>query len=106
MTSSSSPAFTPEAVRFLRALRRHNDREWFRERKAEYERHVRQPMEGLIARLDREFRVFAPEIAASPAVSLFRIYRDTRFSEDKSPLKTQVGAVFPHRELGRKAGAC
>lgn len=106
MAAARLPVFTPAALTFLRALKRNNDREWFRERKDEYVRLVRQPMESLIERLDHEFRHFAPEIAAAPAVSLFRIYRDTRFSEDKSPLKTQVGAVFPHRDLGRKAGAC
>lgn len=106
MATSPSPAFAPAALTFLRALKRNNDREWFRQRKADYERHVRGPMVALIERLDHEFRAFAPEIDASPAVSLFRIYRDTRFSEDKTPLKTQVGAVFPDRRLGKKNGAC
>lgn len=106
MARQPQPVFPPAALSFLRALKRHNDRDWFRERKAAYERDVRGPMIALIERLDVAFRDFAPEIAASPAVSLFRIYRDTRFSEDKSPFKTQTGAVFPHRRLGRKAGAC
>jgi uncharacterized protein (TIGR02453 family) len=96
--------FTRKTVSFLRALKRNNDREWFKARKAEYERHVREPMIALLARLAEDFRSFAPELMADPKVSLFRIYRDTRFSEDKSPLKTHAAAHFPNRKL-RKAGS-
>lgn len=96
--------FTRKTVAFLRALKRNNDREWFKARKAEYEQHVRGPMIALLAQLAEEFRRFAPELVADPKVSLFRIYRDTRFSHDKSPLKTQAAAHFPHRAL-RKQGA-
>jgi uncharacterized protein (TIGR02453 family) len=91
--------------RFLRALKRNNDREWFRARKAEYEQHVRGPMIELLARLAGDFRTFAPELMADPKVSLFRIYRDTRFSENKSPLKTHVAAYFPPRGFPRPEGA-
>jgi uncharacterized protein (TIGR02453 family) len=99
----SSP-FTRKTVAFLRALKRNNDREWFKARKAEYETHVRAPMIALLERLADDFRSFAPELVADPKVSLFRIYRDTRFSADKTPLKTNAAAHFPHRRL-RKAGA-
>ena len=99
----SSP-FTRKTLAFLRALKRNNDREWFRARKAEYEAHVRAPMIALLARLADDFRGFAPELVADPKVSLYRIYRDTRFSEDKTPLKTHVAAHFPHRRL-RRTGA-
>jgi uncharacterized protein (TIGR02453 family) len=105
MVASPRPAFTPETLTFLRALARNNDREWFRAHKDEYEQSVRGPMIAVIERLATEFREFAPELVASPSQSLFRIYRDTRFSADKSPLKTHVAAVFPHRELGRLNGA-
>jgi uncharacterized protein (TIGR02453 family) len=97
--------FTPKTLSFLRALERNNDREWFRERKGDYERHVRGPMVELIARLARDFRSFAPDLIAEPKVSLYRIYRDTRFGSDKSPLKTHVAARFPARGLGRTDGA-
>lgn len=97
--------FTKKTVSFLRALRRHNDRDWFRGHKDDYETHVRQPMIEVLERLARDMRTFAPEIVSDPKVSLFRIYRDTRFSEDKRPLKTQIGAHFPDRELGRGMGA-
>ena len=100
----SSP-FTSKTLAFLRALKRNNDREWFRARKDEYERHVRAPMIEVIGRLAADFRSFAPEMVADPKVSLFRIYRDTRFSEDKTPLKTHVAARFPPRGLTKGSGA-
>jgi uncharacterized protein (TIGR02453 family) len=96
--------FTRKTVTFLRTLKRNNDREWFKARKAEYETHVRGPMVALLAQLAEDFRSFAPELVADPKVSLFRIYRDTRFSADKTPLKTNAAAHFPDRRL-RKAGA-
>jgi uncharacterized protein (TIGR02453 family) len=99
------PRFSAKAIRFLRALKRNNDREWFRARQNEYEELLRAPMMAIVEALSRDLRAFAPELIASPKVSLFRIYRDTRFSEDKSPLKTQVAAVFPHKDLPRIGGA-
>jgi uncharacterized protein (TIGR02453 family) len=100
----SSP-FTRKTLSFLRALKRNNDREWFRARKADYEAHVRAPMIEVLTRLAADFRRFAPELIADPRVSLYRIYRDTRFSEDKSPLKTHVAAHFPTRGFPRNEGA-
>jgi uncharacterized protein (TIGR02453 family) len=100
----SSP-FTPSTLRFLRALKRNNDRDWFKARREQYERDVKGPMVALIEQLAADFRTFAPEIVASPRLSLFRIYRDTRFSEDKSPLKTHVAASFRWRGFGKGEGA-
>lgn len=99
------PRFTTETLRFLRALKRHNDREWFKARKDEYEEHVRAPMIAVIEQLATDLKAFAPELVASPKASLYRIYRDTRFSEDKTPLKTHAAAVFPWRGLARHEGA-
>jgi uncharacterized protein (TIGR02453 family) len=100
----SSP-FTPKTLAFLRALKRNNDRDWFREHKDAYERHVRGPMIQAIERLAVDMRKFAPELTADPKTSLYRIYRDTRFSEDKTPLKTNAAAVFPPRGFPRHEGA-
>src|SRR5687767_11871337 len=97
--------FTSKTLAFLRALKRNNNRDWFRARKQEYEAHVRQPMIELLAWIRRDLRTFAPELVADPKVSLYRIYRDTRFSEDKTPLKTHVAAHFPSRAFGRAGGA-
>ena len=96
--------FTRKTLAFLRAIKRNNDREWFKARKADYEMHVRQPMIELLARLAVDFRTFAPELVADPKVSLYRTYRDTRFSGDKTPLKTHAAAHFPHRRLGKSGG--
>jgi uncharacterized protein (TIGR02453 family) len=100
----SAPPFTPRTLSFLRSLTRHNDREWFRERKEQYELHVRGPMAALIDRLAADFQSFAPELVATPAC-IYRIYRDTRFSDDKTPLKTHIAASFPWRGLPRHQGA-
>ena len=104
MGRDSSP-FTSKTVSFLRSLKRNNDREWFRARKDQYDTHVRLPMIAVVERLAEDFRRFAPELIASPKQSLFRIYRDTRFSDDKKPLKTHAAAVFRTRELPRPQGA-
>jgi uncharacterized protein (TIGR02453 family) len=97
--------FTRKTLSFLRSLKRNNDRDWFRARKAEYEQHVRAPMIDVLARLAGDFRTFAPDLVSDPKVSIFRIYRDTRFSSDKSPLKTAVAAHFPSRRFARNDGA-
>ncbi len=99
------PGFPKDALRFLRLLKRHNNREWFLEHKGIYETSVKRPMEQLITALSHDFDQFAPEMVASPKVSAYRIHRDTRFSKDKSPYKTHVAAVFPHKRLGKHEGA-
>ena len=102
---SATAPFTPATLTFLRALKRNNNRAWFLERKADYERDVQRPMQLVIERLGREFESFAPEQMADPKKSLYRIWRDTRFSGDKRPLKTNVAAVFPHRRGTRHTSA-
>jgi uncharacterized protein (TIGR02453 family) len=97
--------FSPKALSFLRSLKRNNRREWFRARREQYDELLRAPMLEIIRRLDADFRSFAPDLVASPKVSLYRIYRDTRFSPDKAPLKTHVAAVFPCRGLQKHQGA-
>ena len=104
MTRFSNP-FSPKTVSFLRSLKRHNDREWFRARRDQYDAHVHGPMVGVIEQLAQDFRRFAPELIAAPKQSLFRVYRDTRFSSNKKPLKTHAGAVFRTRDLPRPQGA-
>src|SRR5262245_43137244 len=100
-----SPRFTPATLTFLRALKRNNRREWFNAHRDGYESHVRQPMTAIVEQLAVDFRHFAPEMSASPKRSMYRIYRDTRFSENKAPYKTHVAAVFPTRGLPKHEGA-
>jgi uncharacterized protein (TIGR02453 family) len=98
-------AFPTEGLKFLRSLKRHNNREWFQQHKSTYENFVKRPMEELISALAEDFPKFAPEMIASPKASAYRIYRDTRFQKDKSPYKTHVAAVFPREGLGKHEGA-
>ena len=100
-----APRFSVETLRFLRALKRNNRREWFNAHREDYEAHVRQPMTAIVERLAEDFRGFAPELVASPKVSIYRIHRDTRFSDNKLPYKTHVAAVFPTRGLEKHEGA-
>src|SRR5258708_27396863 len=80
MNNQTFSAFPKEGLQFLRSLKRHNNREWFQKHKGIYEKHVKQPMADLIDAMAKEFQQFAPEMIASPRVSAYRIYRDTRFS--------------------------
>ena len=103
--TGTAPRFSDKTLKFLRALKRNNRREWFNAHRDDYEQHVRQPMTAIVERLAEDFRGFAPELVASPRLSMYRIYRDTRFSENTSPYKTHVAAVFPTRGLLKHEGA-
>ena len=98
-------SFPAETLRFLRALKRNNRREWFEAHRGDYEQYVRRPMTAIVERLAVDLRGFAPELIAAPKVSMYRIYRDTRFSHDKKPYKTHIAAVFPTRGLAKHEGA-
>jgi uncharacterized protein (TIGR02453 family) len=93
--TSTFAGFKPEAVQFLVDLAANNERAWFQPRKAEYERLLKEPLEQLMAALAERFEARGIPLRADPAKSPFRIYRDVRFSKDKSPYKTNVGASFP-----------
>lgn len=97
--------FERAAITFLRELKANNDREWFQPRKEEYERLVREPMLRAVEAVNRKFESVAPEYVTDPAKAVYRIYRDTRFSPDKTPYKTHVGALLWHRRLGKNGGA-
>lgn len=98
------PGFRPEALDFLVGLALNNERSWFQPRKADYEALLKEPLERLCSALDSEFRARGIPLAADPARSPFRIYRDVRFSKDKSPYKTNVGASFPWTGPGGGVG--
>ena len=97
--------FTKRALSFFRGLARHNEKPWFEAHRDEYEAEVRQPMRELIEDLDARFAEFAPEIGGDPKRSMFRIYRDIRFSKDKSPYKTHAACWFHHLNAARTVGA-
>jgi uncharacterized protein (TIGR02453 family) len=89
---------------FLRGLRRNNRKEWFEARRDTYEAALRGPLRALAEAMDVRLARFAPEIVGDPRRSLFRIHRDVRFSNDKSPYKTNAGLWFYHRDAGRGVG--
>jgi uncharacterized protein (TIGR02453 family) len=97
--------FPPEALEFFRQLKRHNNRPWFLKHKEIYEEKVKAPMVELVLALGNEIRNFAPEMGVEPSRAIYRIYRDTRFSHDKSPYKTQIAAVFSPREFPKHMAA-
>jgi uncharacterized protein (TIGR02453 family) len=96
--------FPEEMVRFFRSLKRNNRREWFQPRKHLFEQHVKTPMLELVGAINAELAKFAPEYVTEPKSAIFRIYRDTRFSADKTPYKTHIAASFSRRG-GERLGA-
>jgi uncharacterized protein (TIGR02453 family) len=97
--------FRPEALKFLRSLARHNDREWFQPRKAVYEAELKEPMLALVRKVNDAMLAFAPDYVRPAEKSLFRIYRDTRFSSDKAPYKRHVAAWWARHGLEKTSGA-
>ncbi len=105
MVTFRFPGLPPEARRFLRDLRENNRREWFQPRKALFEKHVRQPLLQLVDEAGRALAEHSPGFLLDPPKSVYRIYRDIRFSKDKSPYKTHVAAIFPPVGIPRHGGA-
>lgn len=92
-------------LRFLRSLRRHNDRVWFNDNKERYLQ-VKAETEQLTALLLQRIAEFDPDaIRLSPSDCLYRIYRDTRFSLDKTPYKTHIG-IYINPPAGKKSPRC
>ena len=108
-TASATPAvqpyLRPEALTFLRNLAKHNDREWFNPRKAVFEAELKEPMLAIVRKITDAMMDFAPNHVRPAEKSLFRIYRDTRFSSDKRPYKTHVAAWWSHQGLEKTSGA-
>jgi uncharacterized protein (TIGR02453 family) len=111
MVSRSKPApataayLRPEALTFLRNLARHNDREWFQPRKAIFEAELKEPMLAIIRKVTDAMTAFAPSFVRPAEKSLFRIYRDTRFSNNKLPYKTHVAAWWSAAGMEKTSGA-
>ena len=96
---AKSTYFGPEVFQFLTDLKKHNDREWFLANKTRYEEQARDPFLRLIADLQPGFEKINPRIVVDPSPSrgsMMRIYRDIRFSADKTPYKTNLAAHFKH----------
>ncbi len=99
--------FQPDLFAFLRQLKRHNNREWFGKNKERYQQVVVEPAMEFISGFAPHLAKLSPHFVADARPtrgSLFRIYRDTRFSSDKIPYKTHIGIHFSH-ENGKDAHA-
>jgi uncharacterized protein (TIGR02453 family) len=99
------PGFSPKAIRFLKQLRQNNTREWFVPRKEQFDELLRKPMLELSTLIVHQLRTFAVDHVIDPARAINRIYRDVRFSKDKSPYKSNISAIYPRKGMGKTAGA-
>ncbi len=98
-TADEFTGFSPQALKFLRDLKKNNDRAWFAPRKELYERECLAPLRALTVDLASALRKAKIPIDVDPSRVGFRIYRDVRFSHDKSPYKTNLGTYLPHRGI-------
>ena len=101
MASSRYANFTNDTIRFLSELSKNNNREWFNENKPHYEEHVLDVALKFIQSMQYPLEKFAPHFTAIPkrmGGSLMRVYRDTRFSKNKTPYKTNIGIQFRHEQ--------
>jgi uncharacterized protein (TIGR02453 family) len=101
------PIYNRETLRFLRELKANNERPWFEANRHRYERHVLEPSLALIERMAPAIDKLSKHFLAIPkrsAGSLMRVYRDARFTHDKSPYKTNIGIQFRH-ERGKDVHA-
>ena len=98
------PGFPPQALEFFRALERNNRREWFQPRKAVFDEKVKAPMIELVGAVNQALAKSGAAYINEPERAIYRIYRDTRFSPDKTPYKTHISALFVPRGLEKRAG--
>ena len=87
--------FPPEARQFLRDLRENNNRDWFKARKADYERHVRQPLLQLVEEIGNSIPKYAPGYLQDPRKSVYRIYRDIRFFPEQAAVQDERRRDLP-----------
>ncbi len=93
------------ALRFLRGLKRNNDRTWFEARRDIFEEELKKPMLAIVGEINEALLSFAPEHVRPPQKALMRIYRDIRFSKDKRPYKIHAAAWWSRAGLEKTSGA-
>jgi uncharacterized protein (TIGR02453 family) len=101
MTATRYATFKPVTIKFLRELKKNNNRDWFNENKPRYEEDVLDVALNFIQSMHDPLKAFAPHFTAIPkrmGGSLMRVYRDTRFSKNKTPYKTNIGIQFRHEQ--------
>jgi len=101
VASARYAGFKPETIKFLRDLKKNNNRDWFAENKPRYEEQVLDVALNFIQSMHDPLKEMAPHFTAVPkrmGGSLMRVYRDTRFSKNKLPYKTNIGIQFRHEQ--------
>lgn len=101
----ASPHFSPDALKFLRQLARNNRREWFTPRKEQFQELVRAPMLSVVSAVLDDMAEYAPDFLRAPEKCILRIYRDTRFSHDKTPYKKRLPVWFAADRMFKTSGA-
>lgn len=86
--------FTKEYEKFFKELESNNNREWFTENKKRFEQHVKKPFNDFVGDMILEMQKYDPSCRIEPKDAIFRIYRDVRFSKDKTPYKTRMSAII------------
>jgi uncharacterized protein (TIGR02453 family) len=88
--------FSEATLKFFTGLERNNDKKWFEKHREDYDTHVLEPARAFVRDMGERLYTLSPDVIAEPAVnrSLFRLNRDTRFSKDKRPYKTNLGIMF------------
>ncbi len=99
------PYFNQKALDFLRQLKRNNRREWFEARRHIYENELKAPMLALIEKITQGMMDYAPSHVRPAQKSMLRIYRDTRFSADKTPYKTHLAAWWSRNGMEKTSGS-
>ncbi|HET6513173.1 MAG TPA: DUF2461 domain-containing protein, partial [Candidatus Kapabacteria bacterium] len=98
----SFDGFTEATIKFLHGLKKNNNKEWFEAHREQYEMDLREPFKSLVNAMSDRFKNAKLPLVANPKSSLFRINRDIRFSKDKTPYKTHVGAWFPLESISKE----
>ena len=100
--------FPKESIKFLKEIAKNNNKEWFEANKSRFERVIKEPSKEFVVEMGEHIQALVPTINAIPKVngSLFRIYRDVRFSKDKTPIKTRIGLIFWQGRGKRLKSSC
>jgi uncharacterized protein (TIGR02453 family) len=100
--------FSPESLGFFESLASHNNKAWFEEHRGDFEQHLMEPLKALVSDLTAAMLAIDPDLITIPAVdkTISRIYRDTRFSRNKSPYKTCLWITFKRRSPDWKSAPC
>ncbi len=104
-TKPTFPGFPKTAQAFFKGIVRNNNKEWFDKNKPLYESGVKGPMADLVHAVGQGMLDYAPEYITDPKQAIYRIYRDIRFSKDKTPYKTNIAASWFRQNLGKNETA-